>query len=428
MTNYPISSALLVHLAPDKIPVMKIRSITCFINPHYPLEERKLKVAGDFISVARPAFEHAGYEVQSSRLATIPFPRLLRRSSQSQLTRLAQDLEKASADLGYAYLSLGPALPGLIESFSLIPEALAASQNVFFSGLMTTENGQVSLPAVHACAQVIQQASSISMDGFANLRFAALANVPAGSPFFPAAYHRGEQPAFALATQAADLAVTAFNEANSLEEACDHLVRLVESHAHALTEVAHAVEGSAGVKFAGIDFSLAPFPTAQLSLGTALERLGVPTLGSHGSLAATAILANTIDRARFMRAGFSGIMLPVLEDATLARRAAEGALGVVELLLYSAVCGTGLDTIPLPGDTSVEDLSAVLLDLAALALRLDKPLTARLMPIPGKFAGDPTGFEFAFFANSRVLPLHATPLANFLAGDESFELHKHGRR
>ena len=33
------------------------------------------------------------------------------------------------------------------------------------------------------------------------------------------------------------------------------------------------------------------------------------------------------------------------------------------------------------------DFNALLLDVAALALRLNKPLTARLMPIPGKKAG-----------------------------------------
>jgi hypothetical protein len=115
-------------------------------------------------------------------------------------------------------------------------------------------------------------------------------------------------------------------------------------------------------------------------------------------------------------------MLPVLEDSTLATRAAQGVLTVKDLLLYSAVCGTGLDTVPLPGDVSVEQLYAVLLDLAALSQRLGKPLTARLMPIPGKKAGDPTHFDFAYFANSRVLALDAEPLQGMLVGAESFSL------
>jgi uncharacterized protein (UPF0210 family) len=139
-------------------------------------------------------------------------------------------------------------------------------------------------------------------------------------------------------------------------------------------------------------------------------------------MAAAAILTEAIGRARFSRAGFSGLMLPVLEDATLAQRAAEGSLTVKDLLLFSAVCGTGLDTVPLPGDTTVDQLAAVLLDVAALAVRLDKPLTARLMPVPGKKAGEPTGFDFDYFSNSRVMRLDAETLSGPLGGRESFPL------
>lgn len=100
----------------------------------------------------------------------------------------------------------------------------------------------------------------------------------------------------------------------------------------------------------------------------------------------------------------------------------------MDLLLYSAVCGTGLDTIALPGDTSEEQLSAILIDLASLSSRLGKPLTARLMPIPGKQAGDPTGFDFAYFANSRVMPLRVMPLSSHLGGEESFSLKVRAKR
>jgi uncharacterized protein len=214
----------------------------------------------------------------------------------------------------------------------------------------------------------------------------------------------------------------AFGEASSLADARQRLVTAVEGHAARLEETAAQLAAQFGLGFNGIDFSLAPFPQRDHSLGEALERLGVPALGQPGSLAAAAVLAEAIDRARFARVGFSGLMLPVLEDAVLAQRAAEGSLQVKDLLAYSAVCGTGLDTVPLPGDVSVEALYALLLDVAVLSSRLDKPLTARLMPIPGKRAGDPTDFDFEFFANSRVMALEAQPLFGALAGDETFGL------
>ncbi len=401
---------------------MKIRSITFFLNPMRPTPELAMQGAAEFLQAARPAFEAAGYEVQTARLATVPFPNLLPRLEADALIQLAQSLETAGQAAGYDYLSLGPAHPDQIESYELIPPVLAATKQVFMAGHLTRANGGVSLPAVRACAQIIHRAATFSPDGFGNLYFAALGNVPSGAPFFPAAYHAGDAPAFALACEAADLAVEAFTTARSLEQARQGLIERIEHHARILTETSRALSAAHRLDFGGIDLTPAPFPEKEHSLGTALERLGLPAIGLHGSVAAAAFLADSLDRAQLPRAGFNGLMLPVLEDATLAQRAAEGSLTVRDLLLYATVCGTGLDTVPLPGDTSVEQLAAVLLDLAALSQRLRKPLTARLMPVPGKQAGDPTAFDFGYFANSRVLALEAAPLGGLLAGDETFEL------
>jgi uncharacterized protein (UPF0210 family) len=398
---------------------MKIRSITYFFNPGYPAGSQALQRAGQFATAARSQFENAGYEVETVRLATPPFPGWY---DPDHPQAFARDLESAAQTAGYDYISLGPALPASPGSYAAIPEMLVATQNAFFSGVMTGSHGRVDLAAVRACARIIHLAANLSPDGFTNLRFAALANVPAGAPFFPAAYHQGGTPAFALATEAAGLAVQAFGSASGVEDARRRLTASIEEHAQRLVPVAQRLASQSELSFGGIDFSLAPFPESELSLGTALERLGAPAVGQHGSLAAAALLADILDRARFPHTGFSGLMLPVLEDATLAARAAQGSLSVKDLLLYSAVCGTGLDTLPLPGDTTQEQLAGVLLDLAALAQRLNKPLTARLMPIPGKAAGDPTDFDFAYFANSRVMSLEAAPLGGPLAGEGSFHL------
>jgi uncharacterized protein (UPF0210 family) len=157
------------------------------------------------------------------------------------------------------------------------------------------------------------------------------------------------------------------------------LVVAIEKQAKQLARRARKLARTHGLYFGGIDFSLAPFPSPETSVGAALESLSGGALGSAGSLAAAAVLTDAIDRARFPRCGFSGLMLPVLEDTVLASRVAEGRLQIGELLQWSALCGTGLDTVPLPGN--------------------------RLMPIPGKVAGDPVQFDFSYFTASRVLSL-----------------------
>jgi uncharacterized protein (UPF0210 family) len=356
--------------------------------------------------------------VQTTRLATIPFPNLLGDENIGKLPELTSQIDKIAQGLGIGYVSLGAALPESLSSYEVIPEAIFISKNVFFGGIMADRARGINLPAIQACADVIVKCGTIETNGFANLQFAALANVGAGAPFLPAAYHDSEEPRFAIATESADLAVQAFENAKSLEEGRNKLVREIEKHGQALTEVAKSLH----CRFGGIDFSLAPFPDDAHSLGNAVEKMGVPKIGLHGSLAAAAILTEAIDRAKFLRTGFSGFMQPVLEDSVLARRAAEGLLTVKDLLLYSAVCGTGLDTIPLPGDTTSERLVPLLLDLCALALRLDKPLTARLMPIPNKKAGEETNFDFTFFAPSRVMALDSEPLTSSLTGTETFQL------
>jgi len=401
---------------------MKIRSITYFLNPQWPLDEDALQQAGDFNQAALSAYETAGYEVQTSRLATVSFTRLLPGVDPDDAVKLTQELGALSRALGFGFFSLGPATHEISSSYQVIPAMLDADPDVFLSGSMTTRNGEISLPAVRACAEIIHRVAPLSPDGFGNLRFAALANVPSGAPFFPAAYHSGDGPAFALAIEAADLAVEAFATAGTIHEGRQRLVEAINTNAQTLTHLSEELGAQFALPFGGIDFSLAPFPEEARSIGTALERLGAPAAGLAGSLAAATILADTLDQAQFKRTGFSGLFLPVLEDVVLAKRAAEGTLHVKDLLMYSAVCGTGLDTIPLPGDTSQEAMTGILLDLATLALRLDKPLTARLMPIPGKKAGDLTGFDFAYFANSRVLAVNAETLDGLLAGDETIPL------
>ncbi|MEJ2264165.1 MAG: DUF711 family protein [Anaerolineales bacterium] len=403
---------------------MNIRSITCFVNPHYPLNSSVFERAGSFIAAARPAYQSAGYTVQTSRLASTPFVHLLNQLDVDAAVQFAQAAEESATANGFEYLSLGPALPESPGSYEVIPDILEATENVFLAGVIASQQNGISLPAVRGCARVIHRAASITPDGFTNLRFAALANVPPDAPFFPAAYHQGDHPSFALATEAADLAVEACSNAGSLHEARQNIISLVEEHAEALSGVGEKLARQHAVHFDGIDFTLAPFPEAGRSLGTALETLGAPRVGQHGTLAAVAFLADAVDRAQFHRTGFSGVFLPLLEDAVLAARAAEGTLTITDLLLYSAVCGTGLDTIPLPGDTSEQQIAAVLLDLAALSQRLEKPLTARLMPVPGKEAGNPTDFDFDYFANSLVLPLRAQRLTRLFTGDEVFHLRR----
>jgi uncharacterized protein (UPF0210 family) len=98
-------------------------------------------------------------------------------------------------------------------------------------------------------------------------------------------------------------------------------------------------------------------------------------------------------------------MMPILEDSTLARRWAEGRISIDALLAYSSVCGTGLDTVPLPGDLSTVQIERMLSDTASLGYKWNKPLSVRLLPVPGRRAGEKTSFNDPHLVNTVLQPL-----------------------
>lgn len=384
---------------------MEIRSLTCFADLSYPLKPGQWRQISTFASEARRAFAGAGFRVQSVRLATQPFPEMLAAAGGAALVDLAVQVEAAAGDSGVGYVSLGPA-PGALgergwRCAEEIPGAIAATEGVFFGASITSAG--VDLAAISATASIIQQVSRGVANGFGNLRLAALANCAPWSPFFPVGYHGGGPFRFAIATEAADLAVQALSQGDLPADAERRLTMSIQGEADRLVPVAEGVAQRLGIGFAGIDFSLAPYPALEKSVGHAVESLTGGQFGGQGTLFAAALMTRAVQKARFPKTGFCGLMLPVLEDTVLAARSQEGAYSLDHLLLYSAVCGTGLDTVPLPGDVSQSELAAILADVATLAVRLNKPLTARLMPIPGKRAGERTEFDFEYFASAAIL-------------------------
>jgi uncharacterized protein (UPF0210 family) len=373
---------------------MQIRSVTLLTEPHFDQQR-----AAGFYAEARQAFD---FTVQTTRLATTPFPTWLdpRRHIGAEAGGAARQWLEAGAD----YVCLGPVQLGHDAGWlDYLPEMIASSEGLFVSAEIAGQNGHVDVGRCRTMAEIIRRISTLRPDGFGNLYLAALANCPPGSPYFPAAYHQGGSPQFALAVQAADLALEAIRTADSLAEAQKNLIAAIEDAAARLTLTADILSAKHQIEFGGIDFSLSPYPSAEFSLASALEEVGLTGVGAPGSLFAAGFIAEAIGRASFRHCGFSGLMLPVLEDSVLALRAAEGRLTVSDLLSYSAVCGVGLDTVPLPGNISETTLTGILLDVATLAVRLNKPLAARLMPLPGLEAGDPVHFDFPYFADSRVM-------------------------
>jgi len=160
------------------------------------------------------------------------------------------------------------------------------------------------------------------------------------------------------------------------------------------------VAAKSGWTYAGIDPT--PAPLGDVSIARAIENFTGAPFGAGGTMTAAAVITRAVQSTPVKQIGYSGLMVPVLEDILLAKRWEEGTYNIDSLLAYSAVCAGGLDTVPLPGDITEEQVARILGDVASLAYKWRKPLAARLLPAPGKKAGDRTAFSDARMANTVV--------------------------
>jgi uncharacterized protein (UPF0210 family) len=189
-----------------------------------------------------------------------------------------------------------------------------------------------------------------------------------------------------------------------VEDAKRNLKNLMETKLAAVEKVATAIAERENRAYRGIDVS--PAPGLDASIGDAIETLTRGPFGATSTLSVCAAITDVLKNLQIRKCGYSGLMLPVIEDQVLARRATEGRYTVQELLLYSSVSGTGLDVVPLPGETSVDAIAALITDLAALSIKLsNKPLSARLFLIPGKKAGDMVTFDNPYLTDCAVMAI-----------------------
>jgi len=384
----------------------KIRTITAFVRIDSSQYRQQFEGAVTVLRQAKTAFERGGYEVQTIRITTQPFTQYVGGRSAAEALDFFKSLDDLSKRDSFL-LNIGPltvADSSDAAQVDLLSHVLA--QTRANASLVVADEGGVSWSAIRSAAQVIKYVEEHSLNGTNNFDFAAVAMVPPNVPFFPASNHDGEGHEFSVGWEAGEFVEDVLAGANrDMKEAKELLSRAFEQQARAVDAIATQVEKDSGWSYMGLDPT--PAPNVDSSIGAAIETLTGAMFGSSGTLSAAAIITEAERSISVRRIGYSGLMLPVLEDPVLAQRWSDGTFDLDSLLAYSAVCGTGLDAIPLPGDVSRERLERIMGDVASLAFKWHKPLTARLIPAPGKKAGDRTNFDFgvAKFPNTSIKPL-----------------------
>jgi uncharacterized protein (UPF0210 family) len=368
----------------------KIRAITAFLKIDRSQYEKQVATTVAMLRGAKAEFEKSGYEVQTLRVTTQPFPQYTQGLSRKQALDLIAALDGLSKQDGFV-LNIGPALLNDAddpEQAEFLGEILSRT-GVFGSVVVAGDDG-IHWKSVNAAARVIKYVEAHSERGGANFNFAALAMVPPNGPFFPGSYHNGEGHQFAIAIEGGNFVFDIFAGADgNFHRAQERLATQMNEQAHSIERIALNIEKQSGWSYVGLDPS--PAPSFDSSIGAAVEKLNGAKFGSSGTMSVVALITSAVRGVEAKRAGYAGLMLPPLEDPVLAQRWGEGTYDIDSLLAYSAVCGTGLDTVPLPGDVSEEQLARMIGDVASLAFKWKKPLSARLIPVPGKKAGENSG-------------------------------------
>jgi uncharacterized protein (UPF0210 family) len=379
----------------------KVRAITAFINIDSTNYASVVEDAVKFLNTAREAYRGAGFEVETIRVVTQPFPKYTSGMKRPEALALVRKYSELGVKLGFAP-NIGTAMVGdgdSAEPVDLLAEILSSGIKVNASLIVAAEDG-IHWRAIRQAARMVKAVSAGSPHGGGNLNFAVTAMVKPYGPFYPGAYHLGTGHTFAVGLEGANVVADVFAQYQEPLEAEKQLSAALARHLRAAEAVAMKVAGSSGWTYAGIDPT--PAPLGDVSIGRAIERFTGAPFGAGGTMTAAAIITRAVKSVPVKQVGYSGLMVPVLEDNVLAKRWEEGTFNIDSLLAYSAVCAGGLDTVPLPGDISEEQIARILGDVASLAYKWQKPLAARLLPAPGKKAGDRTEFEDSRMANTVV--------------------------
>jgi hypothetical protein len=388
---------------------MKLRSITLGIN--WPSGDSSVFNRGveSFFKKANTLFSEYGFEPRTCRIALPPLAD--GKGFQSGCSSIEQ-ISALCEGIGIRWFCVPFRTIGrnMADVNTLAVDIAGRHKNAFLNYIIA-ENGCFSGEAILHTARFILAVSKLSDNGIDNFRCGASFNCKPNGAFFPFTYHSGRD-GFSVALEPVPLFIEMVKSGKSdrsLEEMRNGIIAGLEPLLKRVDDICLKLEEATGMIYYGIDASLAPHPeNPEHSVAKLVELLGVDCFGGGGTAFITSfltdIIKSLIKRSGVKAAGFNGVMYSMLEDPRLGIINSEQTdlLSIDLFLLLSAMCGCGVDMVPLPGDISEEELASIMLDIAAAAIRLDKPLGVRLLPIPGKAAGQFTNFEHDFLQNTRI--------------------------
>ena len=395
------------------------------------IAERVIGLAGRLVPVCDRIGRKYGIPVVNKRIAVSPIAVVGAGLSSGDLVEVARTLDAAAREVSVDFIGGFSALVekgmargdrALIEA---IPEALAATERVCASVNAASTRAGINMDALLQLGRTIKQAAELTAahDGYACTKLCVFANIPEDIPFMAGAYLGiGEADAVInVGVSGPGVVKKAVDRALAERPDLDlgSLSELIKKTAYKVTRVGELIGREVaeclGIPFGVVDLSLAPTPNVGDSVGEIFQSLGLLAIGVPGTTAALALLNDAVKKggafASSRVGGLSGAFIPVSEDLNISEAARTGRLCIEKLEAITSVCSVGLDMVAIPGETSAETLAAIMADELAIGVVNNKTTATRLIPVPGKTAGDQAYFG-GLMGHATIIPVNNAAGAN----------------
>ena len=383
----------------------KVRAITAFVRLDRDRYESEVADALVVVRKAKAEFIAAGYEVETVRVTTQPLAELIAGLKEDDALKFLAAFDALAGKEKFA-ANIGPGMmhdSDDVATMHVLAKALTTLTRLRASAIVADGEG-IHWKTIHESAELVKYVAEHSPRSQGTLNFSGAAMVKPLGPFFPASYHTGAGRQFAIGFESANVVGDVFKkDKGNVDVAIKDLTAALTVHALVADRIGKDVAKSTGWGYAGLDAT--PAPMGDVSIARAIEAFTGARFGSSGTMTAARVITTAVKAVPVKQTGYAGLMLPVMEDKGMAKRWDEGTYNIDSLLAYSSVCATGLDTVPLPGDVSVEQMERMFSDVASLAVKWNKPLAVRLQPVAGKKAGERTEYEDSTMTNVVIRPL-----------------------
>ncbi len=394
------------------------------------IREKLMRVAGPLVTVGEAIETEYGVPIINKRVSVTPIALVAASAREADLTPYATMLDEVAGELAVDFVGGFSALVQkgyadadrrLIES---IPEALSVTERVCASVNLASTKSGINMDAVRQMGAIITDAAqrTASRDGIACAKLVVFCNAPEDNPFMAGAFHGPGEAESALNVGVSGPGVVKAALESFRGAGFDEVAEAIKKTAFKITRMGQLVGSEAarrlGVPFGILDLSLAPTPEVGDSVARILEELGLETAGAHGSTAALALLTDMVKKGGVMASthvgGLSGAFIPVSEDEGMVAAVGSGALTLDKLEAMTCVCSVGLDMVAIPGDVGESTISAIIADEMAIGMVNGKTTAVRIIPVPGKAAGDWAEFG-GLLGGAPVLPVHPYSSDAFIA-------------